>query len=129
MDKNEILARLQRGESMDVIADELTAMMNQARVEYETELAEMAAAKEAEANEIAKREAAENVANAIYAYASLIDPSLTEADRMSGADVEEVMNQILPLLNAIKTVKPKVVRVKAKNADEAFNDFFKMFGL
>lgn len=129
MNKNEILARLQRGESMDVIADELAAMMNQAQAEYETELAEMAAAKEAEALEIAKREAAENVANAIYAYASLIEPSLTEADRMSGAEVEEVMNQMLPLLNAVKSVKPKVIRVKAKSADEAFSDFFKMFGL
>ena len=129
MDKNEILARLQRGESMDVIADELAAMMNQAQAEYETELAEMAAAKEAEAIKAAEMEAAQKVADAIYEYVRFIEPEMTEADRLSAADVAEVMAQMMPVMKAMKKFTVKPVRVKVKGADEAFNDFFKMFGL
>ena len=129
MNKNEILARLQRGESMDVIADELTAMMNEASAEYAKEMAKAEAAKKAEAHEIAKREAADKVAAAIYEYTCLVDPDMSEADRLTGADVEEVMGQMLPLINSIKNIKVKPVKVRIKNADEAFSDFFKMFNL
>lgn len=130
MDKNEILARLQRGESMDVIADELAAMMNQAQAEYETELAETAKAKETAEHEAMLDAAAEDVADAIWTFVSLAHPELpmSEADRLSGAEVRQVIEQMTPMLGLL-TRKPKVVRVKAKNADEAFSDFFKMFGL
>ena len=130
MDKNEILARLQRGESMDVIADELAAMMNQAQAEYETELAETAKAKEAAEHEAMLDAAAEDVADAIWTFVSLAHPELpmSEADRMTGAEVRQIIEQMMPMMNLI-TRKPKTVRVKVKGADEAFNDFFKMFGL
>lgn len=130
MDKNEILARLQRGESMDVIADELAAMMNQAQAEYETELAETAKAKEAAEHEAMLDAAAEDVANAIWTFVTLAHPELpmSEADRLTGAEVRQMIEQMTPMMNLL-TRKPKVVRVKAKSADEAFSDFFKMFGL
>ena len=129
MDMNEIIARLQRGESMTDIADEMAAMLTQADHEYQKQLAEAEAAKKAEAHEIAKREAADKVAAAIYEYACLVDPVMAETDRLTGADVEEVMNQMLPLINSIKNIKVKPVKVRIKNADEAFSDFFKMFNL
>lgn len=130
MDKNEILARLQRGESMDVIADELAAMMNQAQAEYETELAETAKAKEAAEHEAMLDAAAEDVANAIWTFVSLAHPELpmSEADRLTGAEVRQMIEQMTPMMNLL-TRKPKTVRVKVKGADEAFSDFFKMFGL
>jgi len=130
MDKNEILARLQRGESMDVIADELAAMMNQAQAEYETELAETAKAKEAAEHEAMLDAAAEDVADAIWTFVKLAHPELpmSEADRLSGAEIRQMIEQMTPMMNLL-TRKPKVVRVKAKSADEAFSDFFKMFGL
>ena len=130
MDKNEILARLQRGESMDVIADELAAMMNQAQAEYETELAETAKAKEAAEHEAMLDAAAEDVANAIWTFVTLAHPELpmSEADRLTGAEVRQMIEQMTPVMNLL-TRKPKVVHVTAKNADEAFRDFFKMFGL
>ena len=129
MNKNEILARLQSGESMDVIADELAAMLNQASQEYEEQMAAEAAAKAAEAIKAAEMEAAQKVADAIYEYVCLIEPEMTEADRMSAADVAEVMAQMMPMLKAAKKIVAKPVRVRVKGADEAFNDFFKMFGL
>lgn len=130
MDKNEILARLQRGEPMDVIADELAAMMNQAQAEYETELAETAKAKEAAEHEAMLDAAAEDVADAIWTFVTLAHPELpmSEADRLTGAEVRQMIEQMTPMMNLL-TRKPKVVRVKAKSADEAFSDFFKMFGL
>lgn len=129
MNKNEILARLQGGESMDTIADELAAMLNQAKYEYEEQLAAEAAAKEAEATKAAEMEAAQKVADAIYEYVRLIEPEMTEADRLSAADVAEVMAQMMPTLKAMKHLVVKPIKVKVKGADEAFNDFFKMFGL
>ena len=129
-DTNEILARLQDGESSEAIVAQFTDAINAANAEYTRLQAEAAKAEEAAEREAMLDAAAEDVADAIWTFVTLAHPELpvTEADRMSGAEVRQMIEQMTPMLNLLSR-KPKVVRVKAKNADEAFSDFFKMFGL
>ena len=129
-DTNEILARLQDGESSEAIVAQFTDAINAANAEYTRLQAEAAKAEEAAEREAMLNAAAEDVADAIWTFVSLSHPelSMSEADRLSGAEVRQVIDQMMPMLGML-TRKPKVVRVKAKSADEAFSDFFKMFGL
>lgn len=129
-DTNEILARLQDGESSEAIVAQFTDAINAANAEYARLQAEVAKAEEAAEHEAMLDAAAEDVADAIWTFVKLAHPELpmSEADRLTGAEVRQMIEQMTPMMNLL-TRKPKVVRVKAKNADEAFSDFFKMFGL
>lgn len=128
---NDILARLQNGETMEEIVSQFTDAVNEANAEYtKLQNEETAKAKEAAEHEAMLDAAAEDVANAIWAFVTLAHPELpmSEADRLTGAEVRQMIEQMTPMMNLL-TRKPKVVRVKAKSADEAFSDFFRMFGL
>lgn len=129
-DTNEILARLQDGESSEAIVAQFTDAINAANAEYTRLQTEAAKAEEAAEHEAMLDAAAEDVANAIWTFVTLAHPELpmSEADRLTGAEVRQMIEQMTPMMNLL-TRKPKVVRVKAKSADEAFSDFFKMFGL
>lgn len=127
---NDILARLQNGETLEEIVNQFTDAVNEASVTYDKQMEEAAKAKEAAEHEAMLDAAAEDVADAIWTFVSLAHPELlmSEADRLTGAEVRQMIEQMTPMLGLL-TRKPKVVRVKAKSADEAFSDFFKMFGL
>lgn len=129
-DINEILARLQDGESSEAIVAQFTDAINAANAEYARLQTEVAKAEEEAEREAMLNAAAEDVADAIWTFVSLAHPELpmSEADRLTGAEVRQVIDQMMPMFGLLKR-KPKVVHVKAKSADEAFNDFFKMFGL
>jgi hypothetical protein len=130
-DTNEILARLQNGESSEAIVAQFTDAINAANAEYtKLQNEEIAKAEKAAEHESMLNAAAEDVADAIWTFVSLAHPELpmSEADRMTGAEVRQIIEQMMPMMN-LMTRKPKTVRVKVKGADEAFNDFFKMFGL
>ena len=129
-DTNEILARLQDGESSEAIVAQFTDAINAANAEYTRLQAEAVKAEEAAEREAMLDAAAEDVADAIWTFVKLAHPELpmSEADRLTGAEVRQMIEQMTPMLNML-TRKPKTVRVKVKGADEAFSDFFKMFGL
>lgn len=127
---SDILARLQNGETLEEIVAQFTDAVNEASVTYDKQMEEAAKAKEAAEHEAMLDAAAEDVADAIWTFVKLAHPELpmSEADRLTGAEVRQMIEQMTPMMNLL-TRKPKVVRVKAKSADEAFSDFFKMFGL
>jgi hypothetical protein len=78
---NEVLARLQKGESVDSIASDMTKILNAAKDAYE---AEQAKAKENEAKKIALRKMAEGAREFCVACG--------QADLMSREDVESIAN-------------------------------------
>ena len=96
MTMNEVLARLQKGESIDSIANDMTTMLNAAKDTYE---AEQAKAKENEAKKIAMRKMAEGAREFCVACG--------QADLMSQEDVEtianskEIMDEITELIENI----------------------------
>ena len=81
MTMNEVLARLQKGESIDAIANDMTTMLNAAKDAYE---AEQAKAKENEAKKIAMRKMAEGAREFCVACG--------QADLMTQEDVETIAN-------------------------------------
>ena len=129
-DTNEILARLQDGESSEAIVAQFTDAINAANAEYTRLQAEAVKTEEAAKREAMLDAAAEDVADAIWTFVKLAHPELptTEADRLTGAEVRQMIEQMTPVMNLL-TRKPKVVRVKTKNADEALTNFFNLFGL
>lgn len=127
---SDILARLQNGETMEEIVAQFTDAVNEANATYNKQMEDEAAAQKAAEHEAKLDAAAEGVADAIYNFAKLANPDLDwdNAHRMTSAEVREIMDQMLPLFNLV-TSKPKVIRVKAKSADEALTNFFNLFGL
>ena len=81
MTMNEVLARLQKGESIDAIANDMTTVLNAAKEAYE---AEQAKAKENEAKKIAMRKIAEGAREFCVACG--------QPDLMSQEDVETIAN-------------------------------------
>ena len=148
-DKAEILARLQNGDTVDEIADELAGAINAAQAEYK-ELQEQES-KKAEAEKIrilnAKREAVDNMLDALCDYymaagcedfiadvqklntdklIELLDGSIEMAKRL-----EKLKGLQFPMLHEAATINPKVhkIVVDEDNADEVIGIFLKQFGL
>lgn len=125
MNYNDIIARIQKGESVDAIAKEFTDNLNKAQ-------AEIKAQEEAKAKEDAKSKKKDEIAVAIaHALNEYIVISGVEAEKLRGAEVRELLDEVLPFIDALKNVKVHVakatpkVQAKLKSVDDIFGDFFK----
>ena len=142
MDKNYFLNRLANGEDMDVIGQEMAAMMNAAIAEHNANL-EAEAKRQAEVEkEQAKRELMEELVEIIQELAILegMDPedlqvSDEDMDQLVAAFTEmfAAMRDLKKLFASIETDKvaaPKVrkatINVKPSD-DQILADFIKMF--
>lgn len=144
--KEDIVARLQNGESMDSILNEMTGVINAANEEYnakKVEAEKKAAAEAQKKADTAKKEAlAADIYNAIVAYIGFCSPSLLE--EMKG-DMEDIVKDLTKSLDLMIMLSEKIVQmveeqpVKVKipsptfeaentitvNVDDVFDAFFK----
>lgn len=144
--KEDIVARLQNGESMDSILNEMTGVINAANEEYNTKKveAEKRAAAEAQKKaEAAKKEAlVADIYNAVMAYIGFCSPSLLE--EMKG-DMEDVVKDLTKSLDLMIMLSEKIVQMVENqsvkpitspptleaentitvNVDDVFDAFFK----
>ena len=129
IDKNYFMSRIQKGDTVDAICQEMTEAMNAA-------IAEMEAAeekkKEEEAKAASRREKAETILNAIKDLAA-IEGLDAEAFTFDEEDVQNLMSGVAKLfstmraIDAISAVKPLPCEVKMNSDDEILKDFIKGF--
>ena len=142
IDKNYFLDRLANGEDMDVIGQEMAAMMNAAMAEHNANL-EAEAKRQAEVEkEAAKRDLIEELVEIIQELAILegMDPADME---VSDEDVEQLvaaftemfaamrdLKKLFASIDTDKVIAPKgrasVINVKPSD-DQILADFIKMF--
>ena len=149
---DEIVARLQNGDSLDAIGNELAALLNDAQAKH---IAIQKAEEEKRAAEVEKvrqaqriatrRELLWNVLEAIREYANYTDYAatvnawLTEATDDDIADLDVQMIELLKTIDVLaqlnfavapnqKNVQKDAKKVVAVNPDKALGDFIKMMG-
>lgn len=128
MNYEEILARIQKGENPEAIVKEFTDNINKAQ-------AEVTAAKEAEAKNEAKSKKLDEIAVTLaatlneYAHVAGID-----YDPMCGAEVRQMLDEFLPIIENLKGIKvhvakadPKAIKAVKKftKPEDVFAAFFK----
>lgn len=143
----DILARIQKGESVDDIATEFTKSINAAlEIDKEQKAREAALQKEAEekaAQEAKMDDCVRRVVETMIEYISIKDPDL--ADMLKSEEVFDVAEIRKTLDLAINTAKMalafadaipdapakphKILAPKTVSADDAINQFLKNFGL
>ena len=146
-DVNDILARIQKGESADDIATEFTKSIN-AAIELDKEQKAREAALQKDAEEKAAQEAkmddcVRRIVETMVEYISIKDPALADLlkseEVFDVADIRKTLDLAintakvaLAFADAIpdtpsKTLAPKTVA--PTSADDAINQFLKNFGL
>jgi hypothetical protein len=130
MNFEEIKARLQNGESLDTIAQEMEDMLNQANAFVQEE--KVKSEKESRLNSLA-----DTIAAAATEYMHLTCPDVDF--EVSGAEMRETLDEMLPLLDMFKNISVKVtsVPVKAKHTasnpkntpEDVFANFFKSLNI
>lgn len=150
--KADILARLQNGDTVDVIAAEMANALNEAEAEKRALDAELAAKEKEETRVLeAKRAAVDNMLDAVCDYlvaageGDLIE-DLREIDTdkviemLDGSikmakSLEKLKELQFPLgeLHKAATINPRVHKIvvdaDADDADQVIGDFLKQFGL
>jgi hypothetical protein len=130
MNFEEIKARLQNGESLDTIAQEMEDMLNQANAFVQEE--KVKSEKESRLDSLA-----DTIAAAATEYMHLTCPDVDF--EVSGAEMRETLDEMLPLLDMFKNISVKVtsVPVKVKHAasnpkttpEDVFAKFFKSLNI
>ena len=134
-DEKTILARLQNGEDMQKIADEMAAMINAANKTYNDQKAAEEAAKER--NEIQKKEDLQEIldllADWFNTYYGIETKSELEADAV--LELIDSLKEYVEALKGLETVfnmknAPKIIKsnTKPKSADEQISDFLSKMG-
>lgn len=120
MNYNDIVARIQKGEKVEDIASEMTAMLNKAQEEIKAQEAKKVAAAEQDTklNEIADR-----IAVALQDYLTLMG---IDAEGLTGAEVRDMLDEFAPLMNKIKNLKVKIEKAPANSPEDVFGKWFKM---
>lgn len=120
MNYNDIVTRIQKGEKVEDIASEMTAMLNKAQEEIKAQEAKKVAAAEQDAklNEIADR-----IAVALQDYLTLMG---IDAEGLTGAEVRDMLDEFAPLMNKIKNLKVKIEKAPANSPEDVFGKWFKM---
>lgn len=120
MNYNDIVARIQKGEKVEDIASEMTAMLNKAQEEIKAQEAKKVAAAEQDAklNEIADR-----IAVALQDYLTLMG---IDTEGLTGAEVRDMLDEFAPLMNKIKNLKVKIEKAPANSPEDVFGKWFKM---
>lgn len=143
-DVNEILARIQKGEKPEDIANECAKAINDA-ISLDKKQKEEAAA--AELQKKTEKEAklnkyAQDMANAMINYFTTLDPEITELmdeqDAFDAAEVRKTLDasyaavkSMLALTSIISDSKPTPApsTILKKSDDDHIKDFLKNFGL
>ena len=148
--KEDILARLQNGETVDAIAQEMATALNEAEAEKKVLDAELAAKEKEEARALeAKRAAVDDMVDAVCDYLIaagesdlLEDLREVETDKViemldgsikMAKKIDHLKSLQFPLTEFQKaaTINPRVhkIMVDEDNADQVIGDFLKKFGL
>ena len=150
--KADILARLQNGDTVDNIAAEMAAALNEAEAEKKALDAELAAKAEEETRVLnAKRVAVDNMLDALCDYLVAAgegnyvkDVAEVKTDKViemldgsieMAKSLEKLKGLQFPLgeLHKAATINPKVHKIvvdaDAEDADQVIGDFLKQFGL
>ena len=125
MNYNEILERIQKGENAEDIVKEFTDNINRAQ----KEVAEQEAAQKAnDAKSKKMDEISMAIAHALNEYIMLAG---IETEKLRGAEVRELLDELLPIMEQLKNVKIHVAKTapkiqsKLRSADDVFDWFFK----
>lgn len=126
MNFEEIKARLQNGESLDAIAQEMEDMLNQANAFVQEE--KVKSEKESRLDSLA-----DTIAAAANEYMSLACPDVDF--EVSGLEMRETLDEMLPLLDIFKNITVKVTSVpvtekkSAKTPEDVFAKFFRSLNI
>ena len=143
-DEKTILARLQNGENVQKIADEMAAMINAANKAYaDQKAAEEAAKAEAAKAEIQKKEELQDILDMFVDWFGTyygVNAESVKAE-LTADQVIELVDSLKEYIEAMKgleamfgkpVAKPAVKVIKSNtkptNADETINDFLKKMG-
>ena len=146
MDMNYFLKRLQAGEDMSDIGNEIADLMNEAQAAYEAEekakaaaLAKALAEKKAQDEAKAERKAAllKNIVDAIAEYGALECPDLADMFVADEEDIQALADSMTSIFTMIKmfgaapvemkTAKPARPVVTVRSDDDILKDFVKNF--
>ena len=124
--KADLIARLQNGDTVDQIAEEMTKALNEAKAEYEAETKrkEEEKAKEALAEE-GKHAAAADLLDAFcdYLYSAGEEELLTEVQKMTEDDIIETLDSVIEMAHTLDRLK----QVEFKLPDKSFlKEFFNL---
>ena len=126
MNYNDIAAMLAAGKSADEIAKEFTDALNKAT-------AEQKAAEEAKKAEDAKSKKMDEIsmaiAHALNEYAAVAG---VEMEKLRGAEVRELLDKFLPVMDWLKNVEVKVstsVPKKLNSFDDILRGFWKEYNI
>lgn len=133
--KAEILARLQDGDTVDEIADELAGAINEAQAEYKEIQEQEKLDKEAARVKDAKRQAVLGIIDCLCDYAVAAGGYEELLDELHNVDVDKVVEAIDSILGMVKLLgaldnlefaaPAKVKKNTMFNADDVLNNFLK----
>ena len=130
--EKDILARLQNGEDVQKIADEMAAIINAANKTYADQKAAEEAAKKQ--NEVQKKEDLQEILDLFMDWMNAHYGIGTKGD-ITADQVIELIESLQEYVEAIKDLeaifgvkKPAAKAVKASSADDTINQFLKQMG-
>ena len=118
MNHEEIVKRLMNGEHPDAIAQELHDMLNAAE-------AEIAEKKKEDAKSKKMDEISDAIAHALNDYAHVT--GIENFDPLRGAEVRQLLDEFLPIMESIKDIKVHVTAPKAVKKNDKPEDVFAWF--
>lgn len=126
MNYDEILARIQKGEKVEDIMNEFNSNVRKAQeaIAVETAKKEKECAKNLKLDEIAA-----SIAQALNKYVAVAG---IECEALEAAEVRELLDEFLPLLDMVKDMEVKITHYplkKHKNTGDIFADFFKAMNI
>lgn len=127
----DFLTRLQNGESVEAIADELTKSLNEANRQH---IQEKEAKKQKEIEQAQyKRELAEDLVDVLYELFDAYGLDLGADQEEDANEVQEVidlMDELVPILKPFLEIKKAVNKPEEKKSaasDDPIGDFLKLF--
>ena len=136
--KADIIARLQKGEKIEDIANEMSEILNTAEADYKAE--QVAKELETKRVEDAKDEACQRILEGFADFCAAIgeEELVAEIKKMDAGEIRDMLEQGIELVKALNTLtglefkvptEKKVESRKAASADEVIKSWLKDFGL
>ena len=120
--EKDIFARLQNGENIETIANELTAALNEANKKY----MEIQKQEEEAKRTAAKAADLQAILNALYDWTvKYYAETEGKFNRLSAEEVLEIVDEVEDFLNILNTVPKKKETEPVKTVDDVINDFLK----
>ena len=135
--KADIITRLQKGEKIEDIANEMSEILNTAEADYKA--AQVAKELEAKRAENAKDEACQRILEGFADFCAVAgeEELVTEIKKMDVSEVRDMLEQGIGLMKALSALSDLEFKVptekkaerRAAGADAAIANFLKEFGL